>query len=55
MKSISMFYCIVCRDCILVDSPSYVAQINQFKLQPNANATFQRMIEHSFENVFFLH
>ena len=43
-----MFYCIVLRQCILVENPSYVAQINQFKLKSNANATCQRMIEHSF-------
>lgn len=35
--------------------PSYVAQINQFKLQSNANATCQRVIEYSFEKVFFTH
>jgi len=48
MKSIFMFYCIVRRHCILVETPSYVAQINLFKLKSNTNATCQRMIEHSF-------
>jgi len=43
-----MVYCIVPRHCILVENLSYVAHINQFKLKSNANATCQRMIEHSF-------
>jgi hypothetical protein len=43
-----MFYYIVRHQCILVENPSYVAQINQFKLKSNANTTCQRLIEQGF-------